>query len=70
MLIGIEPVDEIKGMLGAQMVATHNAAMTLALQLKSAEPIREQNSAGNLATKLQRYRGKGHCRATSDPSPC
>ena len=26
-LIGIKPADEIEGMLAAQMVATHNAAM-------------------------------------------
>jgi hypothetical protein len=28
-MIGIKPTDEIEGMLAAQMVATHNAAMTL-----------------------------------------
>jgi hypothetical protein len=74
-LIGIKPADEIEGMLAAQMVATHNAAMGLLLRLKSAETNRQQDSAGNLATKLlrayamqvealQRYRGKGQQKVT------
>ena len=69
-LIGIKPADEIEGMLAAQMVATHNAAMMMLRRLRSVETNRQQDSAGNLATKLlrtytmqlealQRYRGKG-----------
>ena len=74
-LIGIKPADEIEGMLAAQMVATHNAAMKLLQRLKSVETIQQQDSAGNLATKLlrtyatqvealQRYRGKGQQKVT------
>ena len=69
-LIGIKPADRIEGMLAAQMVAMHNAAMVLLRRLRSVETNRQQDSAGNLATKLlrtytmqvealQRYRGKG-----------
>jgi hypothetical protein len=72
---GIGPRDETEAMLATQMVATHFAAMTLLRRLKGAEEIRQQDSAGNLATKLlrtyamqmealQRYRGKGQQRVT------
>src|SRR4051812_14545768 len=74
-LIGIKPVDEIEGMLAAQMVATHNAAMKLLRRLNNVETIPQQDSTGNLATKLlrtytmqgealQRYRGKGQQKVT------
>lgn len=74
-LFGIKPANEIEGMLAAQIVATHNAAMLLLLRLTSAETVRQQDSAGNLATKLlrtytmqlealQRYRGKGQQKVT------
>jgi hypothetical protein len=74
-LIGIKPADEVEGMLAAQMVATHNAAMVLLQRLRRVETNRQQDSAGNLATKLlrtyamqvealQRYRGKGQQKVT------
>src|SRR3954469_5260950 len=44
-LMGIRPSDEIEGMLAAQMVATHNAAMTLLGRLRSAELVPQQDSA-------------------------
>jgi hypothetical protein len=67
---GIAPRDEIEGMLAAQMVATHKAAMRCLARLKGAEMIPQHDSSGNLAIKLlrtyatlmetlQRYRGKG-----------
>jgi hypothetical protein len=73
--MGIQPRDEIEGMLAGQMVSTHNAAMMMLRRLKSVETIQQQNSAGNLATKLlltyttqvealQRYRGKGQQKVT------
>src|SRR3954470_1086648 len=74
-LIGIKPADEIEGMLAAQMVATHNVAMMMLRRLRSVETVQQQDSAGNLATKLlrtyvmqvealQRYRGKGQQKVT------
>jgi hypothetical protein len=67
---GISPRDEAEAMLVAQMIATHAAAMALLRRLKTCETIPQQDSAGNLATKLlrtyatqlealARYRGKG-----------
>jgi hypothetical protein len=67
---GIAPKDEVEAMLAAQMIATHTAAMTVLRRLKAAENIPQQDSNGNLATKLlrtfaaqvealNRYRGKG-----------
>ena len=72
---GIGARDEIEGMLAAQMVSTHFAAMTLLRRLKGAENIPQQASAGSLAVKLlrtytmqvealQRYRGKGQQKVT------
>ncbi len=72
---GIGPPDETEAMLATQMVATHFAAMTLLRRLKGAENISQQDSAGNLATKLlrsyamqvealTRYRGKGQQKVT------
>jgi hypothetical protein len=68
-MIGRAPRDEIEGMLAAQMVAVHSAAMRSLRQLKSSETLAQQDSDGNLAVKLvrtyamqmealQRYRGK------------
>src|SRR3954451_20055088 len=74
-LTGIGPRDETEAMLATQMVATHVAAMALLRRLKGVETIQQQDSAGNLATKLlrtyamqvealQRYRGKGQQKVT------
>jgi hypothetical protein len=70
---GIAPRDEMEGMLAAQMVAVHTAAMHCLRQLKGSETIQQQDSNGNIAVKLlrtytmqmealQRYRGKGEQR--------
>jgi hypothetical protein len=72
---GIAPRDEIEGMLAAQMVAVHSAAMRSLSQLKGSETFLQQDSNGNLAVKLlrtyvmqlealQRYRGKGEQKMT------
>ena len=72
---GIAPRDEMEGMLAAQMVATHSAAMRLLCQTKGSESLSQQDSNGNLAIKLlrtyaiqmealQRYRGKGQQKVT------
>jgi hypothetical protein len=72
---GIEPRDEIESMLASQMVATHFAAMRVMRQLKNSDAITQQDSNGNLATKLlrtytaqmealQRYRSKGQQKMT------
>ena len=72
---GIGPRDETEAMLATQMVATHFVAMTLLRRLKSVETLQQQDSTGNLATKLlrtyamqvealQRYRGKGQQKVT------
>jgi hypothetical protein len=72
---GIGARDEIEGMLAPHMVATHFAAMSVLRQLKGSETIPQQDSNGNLATKLlqtftmkvealQRYRGKGQQKVT------
>lgn len=72
---GINPKDEIEGMLASQMVATHFAAMRVMRQLKNCETIAQQDSNGNLAMKLlrtytaqvealSRYRGKGQQKMT------
>ena len=67
---GIAPKDTIEGMLAVQMVATHNAAMTMLLWGSHYDqPIRGAQRYVNLSTKLlrtfiaqleslQRYRGK------------
>jgi hypothetical protein len=72
---GIAPRDETEAMLATQMVATHFRAMTLLRRLKHVDILQQQDSAGNLATKLlrtyamqiealQRYRGKGQQKMT------
>jgi hypothetical protein len=72
---GIAPRDELEGMLAAQMVAVHSAAMRCLRQLKVSEVVPQQDSNGNLAVKLmrtyamqmetlQRYRGKGEQKMT------
>jgi hypothetical protein len=72
---GIGPRDETEGMLAAQMVATHFAAMGVLRRLKGSETIPQQDSNGSLAVKLlrtftmqvetlQRYRGKGQQKVT------
>jgi hypothetical protein len=74
-MMGVNPKDEVEGMLAAQMVATHSAAMRVMLQLSKSENIPQQDSSGNLAIKLlrtytaqmealQRYRGKGQQKMT------
>jgi hypothetical protein len=72
---GIAARDEIEGMLAAQMVAVHSAAMRTLRQLKGSETIMQQDSNGNLAVKLLRtytmqmeallrHRGKGEQKMT------
>lgn len=72
---GINPRDEIEGMLACQMIATHFAAMRSMRMVKRSENIPQQDSNGNLAIKLlrtytaqmealQRYRGKGQQKMT------
>jgi hypothetical protein len=72
---GVGARDEVEGMLATQMVATHCAAITLLRRLKATETIPQQDSAGNLVTKLlrtytaqvealNRYRGKGQQKVT------
>ena len=72
---GIGAGDEIEGMLAAQMVTTHLAAMSALRRLKGSENVAQQDSNGNLAVKLlrtftmqlealQRYRGKGQQKVT------
>lgn len=72
---GINPQDEIEGMLASQMVATHIAAMRTMRQLKNSGQINQQDSNGNLAIKLlrtftvqmealNRHRGKGQQKMT------
>ncbi len=69
-MAGIGPRNETEAMLAAQMVAVHAAAMGALRRLKGCETIPQQDSNGNLATKLlrtftaqvealQRLRGKG-----------
>jgi hypothetical protein len=57
MLAGIaamRPRDEAEAMLMAQMIATHELAMTFARRLKRTENIPQQDSAVNGLTKLTR----------------
>jgi hypothetical protein len=57
MLAGIAamcPRDEAEAMLIAQMIATHDLAMTFARRLKRVENIPQQDSAANALTKLTR----------------
>ena len=53
-IVGVQPRDEMEAMLAAQMVATHNLAMTFARRLNHTETIQQQDSAVNGLTKLTR----------------
>src|SRR5271163_2189107 len=50
----MRPRDEAEAMLIAQMIATHELAMTFARRLKRTENIPQQDSAVNGLTKLTR----------------
>jgi hypothetical protein len=50
----MRPRDEAEAMLIAQMIATHELAMTFARRLKHVENIPQQDSAANALTKLTR----------------
>jgi hypothetical protein len=75
-LIGIKPANEIEGMLAAQMVATHNAAMECfrraMLREQTFEARRENLTQANKLTRsyamlleaLNRNRGKGQQKVT------
>ena len=75
-LLGIKPADEIEGMLGAQMVATHSAAMECyrraMLGGQTFEGRRENLNQANKLTRsyailleaLNRHRGKGQQKVT------
>jgi hypothetical protein len=75
-MIGIGPVDEIEGMLAAQLIALHNAAMECLrramLEKQSFESRRENlnqaskltRSYATLVEALNRHRGKGQQRVT------
>jgi hypothetical protein len=75
-LIGINPEDEIEGMLSTQMIATHNAAMEMHRRAWIQGASREAtNEALNQANKLSRtyaalvetlnkHRGKGQQKVT------
>ena len=75
-MMGIEPCDEIEGMLAAQMAATHNAAMECyrrsMLDNQTFEGRRESLNQANKLTRsyatlveaLNRHRGKGQQRMT------
>jgi hypothetical protein len=53
-IAAMRPRDEAEAMLVAQMVATHELAMTFARRLKHVENIPQQDSASNALTKLTR----------------
>lgn len=70
---GIGPRDTVEGMLAAQMVATHQAAMELLRRTNGADTIQRLEANGNMATKmlrtftaqveaLKRHRSKGEQR--------
>lgn len=70
---GIAPRDTTEGLLAAQMVATHHAAMELLRRTNGADTIQRLEANGNMATKmlrtfaaqmeaLKRYRSKGEQR--------
>jgi hypothetical protein len=72
-IYGMKPSDEAEAMLIAQMVATHDLAMTFARQATQADNIPQQESSVNGLTKLTRtyaaqmsalkdYRSKGEQR--------
>jgi hypothetical protein len=53
-IAAMRPRDEAEAMLIAQMIATHELAMTFARRLKHVENIPQQDSAANALTKLTR----------------
>jgi len=72
---GIEPRDQIEGMLAAQMAAIHMATMTFARQLAHVDNLPRQDSAERAFNKLartfttqmealNRYRSKGQQKMT------
>ena len=77
-LIGINPADELEGMIAAQLLAAHNASMECYRRARLAEQTfegrREALSQANklsrtyatLLEALNRHRGKGQGRGTAD----
>src|SRR5947208_5263640 len=75
-MMGIKPADEMEGMLAAQMVATHNAAMECyrraMIDEQTFEGRRENLNQANKLTRsyatlmeaLNRHRGKGQQKVT------
>jgi hypothetical protein len=75
-LVGIDPKDEIEGMIAAQLLAAHNASMECyrraMLQEQSFESRRENLNQANKLTRtyttlleaLNRHRGKGQQKVT------
>jgi hypothetical protein len=53
-IAAMRPRDEAEATLIAQMIATHELAMTFARRLKHVENIPQQDSAANALTKLTR----------------
>ncbi|MEZ5792381.1 MAG: hypothetical protein R3D34_16890 [Nitratireductor sp.] len=51
---GIEPSDQVEVMLGAEMAATHMAAMAFARRLNHVDTIQQQDSAERTLNRLQR----------------
>jgi len=50
----IDPQNELEAMLGAQMVAVHNASMTMARRLAHVDTLQQQDSAERALNKLTR----------------
>lgn len=50
----IAPQNELEAMLGAQMVAVHNASMTMARRLAHVDTLQQQDSAERALNKLTR----------------
>ncbi|MEQ1904887.1 MAG: hypothetical protein ABL888_11935, partial [Pirellulaceae bacterium] len=74
-LLGIEPKDEMEGMLAAQMIAVHSAAMECYRRGMTTYALVERQESLNQASKLSRtyalllealdhHRGKGQQRVT------
>jgi hypothetical protein len=75
-LVGIQPADELEGMLAAQLVASHNAAMECyrgaVIGEQTFEGRRENLNQANklsrtyaaLLESLNRHRGKGQQKVT------
>ena len=75
-MVGIGPKDEIEGMLAAQLVATHNAAMECHRRASSQEQTfagrtfyltqagKQSRTFVTLAEALNRHRGKGQQKVT------